>query len=60
MGRGLGIKKIGPRTEPCGTPEEMGNGWDVNVFNWLNRILLERHYFNQTCWVPDKPTHARL
>lgn len=60
MGRGLRIKKIGPRIEPWGTPEEMGNGWDVNVFNWLNRILLERHYLNQTGRVPDKLTHARL
>lgn len=58
MGRGLRIKKIGPRTEPWGTPEEMGNVWDVNVFNWLNRILLERYY--QACGVPNKPFHARL
>lgn len=57
MERGLRLKKIGPRTEPWGTPEEMGNGWDVNVFN---RILLERHYLNQKCGVPDKPMHARL
>lgn len=59
MGRGLRIKKIkkiGPRTEPWGTPAEMENGWDVNVFNWLNRIELE----NQTCGVPYNPMHARL
>lgn len=32
MGRGLRIKKLGLGTEPWGTLEEMGNGWDVNIF----------------------------
>lgn len=32
MGRGLRIKKIGPRTEPWGTPEEMGNVMGCKCF----------------------------
>lgn len=37
----------GPRTEPWGTPEVTGTGWEVNDFNWMNWVRPERYEWNQ-------------
>lgn len=54
------VKKIELRTELWVTPEEMGDGWDVTVFNWMKLLWLKRCDVNQSSGVPDKPLDASL
>lgn len=32
------MNRMGQRTEPWGTPEEIVVGWDVNDFSWYSLI----------------------
>lgn len=38
----LVVKIWGPRTEPWGTPEVTGEGWDVGGWSWMNSVWFER------------------
>ena len=53
------INRMGPSTEPWGTPEVMGVGWDVNVFNWMNWVRPERYELNQSRGVSDIPMDTK-
>lgn len=42
------MSRLGQRTEPRGTPEEIVVGWDVNDFSWMNWVQLERCEWNDS------------
>ena len=54
------MNRMGPSTEPWGTPEERGDGWDVKVFNWMNCVRPERYDLNQSRGVSEIPIDANL
>ena len=53
-------KRSGPRTEPWGTPEKMGTGWEVIPWTATNCDRSDRYDLNQECKGPDNPTAPSL
>ena len=52
------VKSKGPKTEPCGTPHDVGNMSEKQLPILMACCLLVRYEVNQLRAVPDMPYHV--